>query len=128
VPGRRLDAEPAVAEIHLVEVRLEDFILRVVTLHFTGRGLFAQLPHGAPIGPVDDARVHVAHKLLRDRARTADVPADGVLDGAGYADEVHAIVLVEALVFDGDERLRHVLRQRSQRDVDAILDTDFANE
>ena len=41
--------------------------------------------------------------------------------------DVHAVVLVEALVLDGDERLADVFRQRADRDVRAHLATDLAD-
>ena len=63
--------------------------------------------------------MHVPDEQLRDRARAAHVAADGVLERARDADEVDAVVLVEALVLDGDERRRHVARQRAERDARA---------
>ena len=44
------------------------------------------------------------------------------------AHDVHAVVLVEALVLDRDERLRHVRGQRRERDARAPLATDLADE
>ena len=77
--------------------------------------------------------MHVPDELLRDRARAAAMIAgdpleDLALDGAGDADQVDAVVLVEALVLDGDERLADVLRQRANRDARARLAPDLADE
>ena len=47
---------------------------------------------------------------------------------AGDADQVDAVVLVEALVLDGDERLPDVLGQRADRDARARLASDLADE
>jgi hypothetical protein len=56
--------------------------------------------------------VHVAHQQLRDGAGPAQIAlGHGVLECAGHADQVHPIVLVEALVFHGDERLPNMARQ-----------------
>jgi hypothetical protein len=40
---------------------------------------------------------------------------------------VDAVVLVEALILDGDERLRDVKRQRFERDARAILPADLTD-
>src|SRR5690606_13624062 len=112
----------------LVEVRLEDLFLGVVLLHLAGGRLLAKLAQRAPVGAIDDLRVHVAHELLRNRTRAAGVPEHGILDGAGDAHEVHAVMLVEPLVLYGDERLRNVRWQAGERDADAQLVADFTDE
>jgi len=55
-----------------------------------------------------------------------DLLEELALDRAGDADEVHAVMLIEALVLDGDERLADVLRQRADRDAGARLAADVA--
>src|SRR5690348_11209503 len=111
------DTKPTTPEVDLVEIRLEDLLLRVVTLHLARRGLLVELARNArspaDLPPVDDVRMHVSHELLRDRARAAPVLAKNLaFDCAEYADDVDAVMLVEALVFDGDERLRYERGQR----------------
>src|SRR6185437_15564986 len=73
-------------------------------------------------------RMHVAHELLRDGACTARMPAERVLDRAGEADDVHAVVLVEALILNGDECLTDILRERAKRDARPDLLADLADE
>src|SRR3970282_1205535 len=95
-------------EVNLVEIGLEDFVPRIMALHFTRRGLFSKLAPQAPIRPIDQARMHVADQLLRYCACATRVAANGVFQRAGDSNEVDAIVLIEALIFDRDERLRYV--------------------
>ena len=72
--------------------------------------------------------MHVADELLRDRARAAAVLAhDLSLDRAEHADDVDAVVLVEALIFDRDERLRTYAGKRLERHAGPHLVTDFAD-
>jgi hypothetical protein len=71
--------------------------------------------------------VHVADQLLRDRARSAPLAEDVVLQSSGDSDDVDSIVLIEAVVLDGDEREGQILRQRPDRNVDANLVTYLAD-
>src|SRR6185369_7571289 len=133
MPRRGLHAVPAVAEVDLVDVRLEDLLLAVVALHLTRRLLLAELACEAQVPPVDLVGVHVPDELLRDRARAPAVAAcdpleDLALDGAGDADQIDAVVLVEALVLDGDECLTNVLRQRADGDARARFTPHLADE
>ena len=76
------DAVPAVAKVNLVEVRLENLVLRVALLHLARGRLLAQLARRALVGPIDHVGVHVPDELLRDGARAARVPHHGVLERA----------------------------------------------
>ena len=81
VARRLLDAVPAVPEVDLVEIRLEDLLLVVVALHFARRVLLVDLARDrARSRAVDQVGVHVADELLRDRARAARVPAQRILE------------------------------------------------
>src|ERR1043166_307703 len=110
MPRPGFDAVPAVSEIDLVEIFLEDLLLGVMPLHLARRRLLAQLARqprrATDLAAVDDVGVQVADELLRDRAGAAPVLAkDLPFDRAEHAEHVDAVVLIEALVFDGDERL-----------------------
>ncbi len=105
----------------LVDVRLEDLLLRVVLLHLARGRLLAELAGQALVGAIDQVGVHVPDELLRDRAGSAGVAAYGVLQRAGDADDVHAVVLIEALILHRDERLADVLGQRPYRDQRPLL-------
>ena len=73
--------------------------------------------------------MHVADELLRDRARATAVLAENLADDRG-ADglPVHAVVLVEALVLDRDERLGDVPGQRLDRDAVPDFAADVADQ
>ena len=72
--------------------------------------------------------MHVADELLRDRARAARMPAQRILERRGHAHDVDAVVLVEALILHGDERLAHVRRQRANRHAHAELAAELADQ
>ena len=73
--------------------------------------------------------MHVAHQQLRDRAGAAEIALDHrIFDRAGHTHQIHAVMLRKALVFHGHEGIPHVLGKRPQRDVDAALFTEFADE
>jgi len=50
--------------------------------------------------------VHVADELLGDRAGSAALAEDVVLERAGNADDVNAVVLIEPMVFNRNKCLR----------------------
>src|SRR6185436_6417885 len=110
VPRGGLDTVPAVSERDLVQIRFEYLLLGVVLLHFARGGLFAQLATDRDIRAVDDIGMHVPDELLGDRTRAARSAEDVVLDRPGDADEVHAVMLIKAVIFDGDERFRQIGR------------------
>ena len=60
--------------------------------------------------------------------RAAPVAKNVVLDRAGDSHEVDAVVLIEALVFDRDERLANVSRQGSNRDARSYLRSDLTDQ
>src|SRR5690349_17601215 len=125
---RALYSVPAVAERNLVQVRFEDLLLRVVTLHLARRSLLTKLAAKTAIAAVDQRRMHVADELLRDGAGTASLAEDVVLQSAGDPDDINAIVLIEPVIFDGDECLAEVFGQRADRDTGADLLADLADE
>src|SRR5439155_16333579 len=92
-PGRGLDAIRALAEIDLVQVHLEDAVLRVPTLELEGEyGLF-QLPLDAF---VRSEKEHLG-ELLGDGASTLDDPPAPVVlkDCPGHADRIDPPLRVE---------------------------------
>ena len=130
VPGGRLHAERAVAEVGDVEVALEDPVLGVVLLEgdrvaqlaqlarvgVVGRGLALGLGAGlAEQGELDH--------LLGDGRATLDHAVAGLVgdEGAQRALQVEGPVLVEAVVLDRHDRLHHRPRDLVERDADAVL-------
>ena len=128
VSRRLLDSVPAMSEVDLVEICLENLLLVVVALHLARGVLLVDLARDRAVGAIDEIRMHVADELLRDRARATRVAAQRILDRGGHADHIHTIVLVEALVFDRDERLPDVRRQRSKRHAHAELRAQLTNQ
>ena len=98
-------------EVNRVEIRFKNLRFAVAALHVTCGTLFAQLAADRGVTAVDQVRVHVAHQLLRDGARTAGVAHDRVLHRRRHTHQIDAVVLVEALVFDRDEGLTEVAWQ-----------------
>src|SRR6185437_5770296 len=91
VAGRGVDTEPVVAQVHLVEIRLEDLVFAVVLLHLARGGLLAKLAAEAEVVAIDDVGMHVPDELLRDRARAAaPLAEDLALDRRRDADQVDA--------------------------------------
>ena len=98
---RRFHPVQAGAEIHLVEVELQDLVLREFRLEATGQHQLLEL---ACVG-LFRGQEAVARQLLSQRAgplSPATLPK--VADGcSGHPDQVDALVVVEALVLDGHD-------------------------
>lgn len=119
---RGADAVGAVAEVHGVQVELEDLVLG--QLLFEADGVH-RLFHLA-VGGLGVRQEVLLHHLLGDGGPAlADLAgADVEQRGAHQAAEAHALVQVEALVLDGDHGLAHVggdLLQRHLAAVDVAL-------
>ena len=125
----RLDPIPAMGEADLVQIRLEDLFLVVMLFHLPRCILLAELSSQTHVATVDEIGMHVADELLSNRAGSAALlTEDFSLDRTGDADHVHAVVLIETLVLDGDEGLPHVSRQRPDGDARSKLIADFADQ
>jgi hypothetical protein len=123
VLGGLLDPVAPVAEVDVVQVELEDLVLAPIATLAVGAALRAELlleapreerlAHLPPVGALVRLEQDVLHDLLRDRrAALARASCAEVHHGrARDAEVVDALVLVEARVFGGDERRRHVARE-----------------
>jgi len=115
----RVSSEAAVPEVDLVEVPLHDLLFVVFLFKFEGGEYLLQLS-------LDGALVAaglVFDELLRD-GRAAERIAraeEHVHESAGRPVPVDAVVLVEALVLDGDDRLLDILRDVLVVDPDTVL-------
>ena len=96
--------------------------------HLTRRRLLTELAAQAPVGAIDERRMHVADELLGNGAGAAALAEDVVPERTRDADDVNAIVLIEAVVLDGDECLRQVLWERLDRDAGANLLPDLPDQ
>jgi hypothetical protein len=72
--------------------------------------------------------MHVAHKLLRNRACPTTLTEDVVLERASDADYIDSVMLVEAVILDRDESLGQIFGQRSDGDIGPDLLSDLTNE
>ena len=112
--GGGLDAVRAAAEVHRVEIALEDLVFGEALFDLVGERGFAQLPVDGALA-VGEHRPHV---LLGDRRAALfdgaglDVALQGAADGA----VVDAVVVVEPVVLDGDDGVADVERDLGERD------------
>jgi hypothetical protein len=116
---RRFDAVEAVAEIHLVQVQLEDLVLGELTLDPPREHRLFQLAPQRLVG----REKALARELLRQRAAALRraVRAKVVERRGHHANHVDAAVIVETLILDGNDRVHHVGRDLRQRRLDAPL-------
>ena len=115
-----LHAVGPVAEVDAVQVLGQHLLLGPLALQVVGqRGLAQLLEHG----PLGLGGQRVLHELLGDGgAALHGAAAQHVLgQGAGDALVVHALVLVEAAVLDGDHRVLHVGGDVGVLDQDPVL-------
>ncbi len=118
-PRRRLGAIQAVAEVHLVEIQLEDASLGKLPLEVRGDQQLLDLSRKRLLG----GQEALTGELLRNRA--------AALDGAAVpkvrhrrrddAHEIEAVMLVEPLILDGDDRVLQVGRDPIERHADPLL-------
>src|SRR6185503_15547194 len=115
----RFDAIEAVAEIHLVQIELEDLVLGELALEPPREHRLFQL---APQRLVRREET-LARELLRQRASTLRraMRAQVVERRGEYPYHVDAAVIVKALILDRDDRVHQVRRDVRQRRLDALL-------
>src|SRR5262249_2064310 len=119
------DAVRAVAEVDLVQVEVEDLLLREPLLDAAREHHLADLARVGALGREQQA----LHHLLRDRARALDLAArEQVLPrGARDAREVDSLVLEERPVLRRHERVDHVFGYVGERDQPAPLLEELAD-
>src|SRR5262249_26594257 len=124
--GGGLDAVGAMPEVDLVQVHLENSILRIAALELDREERFLQLSLEALIRGEEQN----LGELLGDGAAALDDPSPAVVlyDGPRDADGVDAPVRVEAAVFGGDDGVAKRLRDLSQGDEDPALDVELGDQ
>ena len=124
--GRGFDAVGLIAVIDLVEVQLEDLLLRVRARDLDGEDRLLDLARDGDL-PAHDA---LLHQLLRDRRRaTHDVLVQEVVaHGASDAEDVDPRIGPERLVLGRDRRVDDQLRDRAQRNDLPSLDLELVEE
>ena len=108
-----------VAEVHLVQIHLEDLLLRVQVLEVGGDDDFLEL---AAVG-LAAVQEHQPRQLLRDGAAALGAAArlQVLQDRAADAHGIDAAVIEEALILDRDHGLDEVRRHLLQRNFDPLL-------
>ena len=103
----------AVAEVDVVEVDLQDLVLRHARVEQDCQRNLHELAAPRPLLR-EESRLH---DLLVDRAAALGDAARAEVEPerAGHADRIDADVMVEPHVLGGDERVRHEARQRRER-------------
>ena len=127
--GRGGDAIGLVAQEDLVQVQLEDALLRQRLLDADRQDRLARLAHHGAVG----ADQHVLGDLLGDRGGAAHAPPRAVLldigdRGAQDAERVDAVVVPEALVLGADEGGLDALRDRLDRHEDPALGGELGQQ
>src|SRR5476651_1979066 len=115
----RLDAIDAGAEVHAVQIELEDLLLGELRLDQQRDAALLDLAAEA----LDVRQEDRARELLRQRAAAfqAAAAADVAHDRARDADGIDAGVVIEAAILDGDHRVLQVGRDLVERYVVALL-------
>ena len=118
--GGGLDAVGAVAEVDRVEVVAQDLLLRPLARDVVRQRGLAQLHEQRPLVLGGE---RVLDELLGDRRSALDRPLgdDVLVQRAADAAEVDAVVGVEALVLDRDDRVLHHRRDLALLQQDPLL-------
>ena len=116
---RRFDAVVAVAEIHGVQIGVEDFLLGIAFFEADRDRRFPDLAREGPIR----RQLLEARELLRQGATPLDDAAAMPVAPGGFDDTrgVETMVRKEAAVLDGEERIDHAGRHAVERHVDALF-------
>ena len=103
-----VDPVGSATEIDLVQIKLEDLLLREFPFERHRQHRFAQFAVERAVGIEE----HVARKLLRNRGGAADplVPRHAFDDRTRQAHRIDAEMRLEALILDRDHRILHHLR------------------
>src|ERR1039458_9650252 len=122
---RRLPAHRncALAQVDIVNIVLQDFILGVLALRDVRHHRFLELALVASLAGQEEI---LYHPLGERRAALAHVPRDKIdVRGLDGADEVNAVMLVKAMVFGGQDGIKHRGRNLAQAHEAALLPFAF---
>ena len=125
----RLDTVGAIAEINLVQVQLENFLLRVFAFDRQRHFRLAQLADDR-LGAFEPLGEDVPRELHGDGREALREPAADHVDGhrAEDADEVDTVMTVKAFVLGEDERILHQRRKVLQSRDGAALKSELGEE
>jgi len=121
-----LDAVAATAEVDLVQIEGEDFLLAERILQPPGQDDLLELALESPLRGQEKR----LHDLLRDRGRALFLLARAQVDDQrpNHAQIVDAFVLEEVGVFGRDHRVNHDLGDLLERHVGAALGEDLTDD
>ena len=117
--GSGFRAVQAVAEVHLVQVCLEDLVLRILRFEQCREHDLLELAGVGLVG-IEEAQ---PRELLRDGACTLR-PAAFTEVGqrrAGHTHDVYSAMLVEALILNREHRVTQVRRDLIEWDLEALF-------
>ena len=118
LPRHRLDAVDAAAQVHAVQIELQDLALGQEDLEHPREHGFLRF---ASVGP-DVGQVQRARELLRDRAAALRAVRAEVVEGrAAQRDRIDSRMQVEAMILDRDHRVLEVGRDLIERHVAPLL-------
>ncbi len=120
---RRFGTVQAIAEIDFVQIQLEDLVLRVGPLEPRGEQDFPEFPAQRFVS----VEKTLSRQLLRDGAPALRPPSSSQVseDRAEYADGINAVVFVEPLILDRQDRLGQERRHLRERHVNALFLVDL---
>ena len=116
---RRLDAVQPIAEVHLVEIELQDLVLGVHAFDARGKDELLKLAPHRFVG----RQKALTGQLLRDRAAALRRSTRSqVGDGRRRdTDEIESAVPAKPLIFDRHDRIDEMRRHLPEPDFDALL-------
>ena len=103
------DAVRVVEKRHRVQIGFEDLALGVKRFDLERGDRFLQLAREG-LRAADLVRIKIARELLGDRRSTLAVAGKGMQRSGPGASPVETVMLVEAVIFGGDERVDHIRR------------------
>ena len=124
---RHLNAIGVVEEGNGVQIGLKNLVLGIERLDLEGRDRFLELAVDIA-GAANFCGVEVARQLLGDGGAALRVAHGGMHHRAQRAREIHAVVLIEAVVFRGHQRLDHRRRNLLQRHPLAVAALELSNQ
>ncbi len=116
-------------QVHVVQVELEDLVLRCLPFEDERHELLEQFPAPGPLSGCGLARERLGEEeipgeLLRQRAGALEVPALAAEVGDECSRHPHGIdprVVIKSAILDGEDRLHHARRYRREWHLPPLL-------
>ncbi len=113
----------ALAQVDIVNIVLQDFVLGIIALRDVRHHRFLELALVAALARQEK----ILHQLLRERRSALAHVARMEIDVRGLdgADDVDAVMLVEAMIFCGEDRVDHRWRNLAEAHQPALFPFTF---